>query len=598
MGTVYLAEQREPIHRQVALKIIRHGLDSKDVIARFESERQALALMDHPSIARVLDAGTADSGVPYFVMEYVRGIPITEYCDRHQLKTRQRLELFCDVCNAIHHAHQRGVIHRDIKPSNVLVELVDGKPLPKVIDFGVAKATHQRLTERTLFTNMGVMVGTPAYMSPEQTGGADLEVDTTTDIYSLGIMLYELLVGAVPFDPAEMRRLGVAEMLRVIREVEPPKPSDRLRSSGARASDVAKLRATDVQMLVKELRGDLEFITMRALEKDRARRYPSASEFAADIVRHLHDEPVVAGPPDAMYRLSKFARRHKGPIVAATAVMLSMVAGLVVSSLLYLRSERQRTDALRKDYAANLAAAGLALKLVDVSTAQNRLLRCDPRLRGFEWWVLWGRSDSSFATLYTDSLFADVTYPRPGMAFSDDRRRIYWGFGNAVHAWDASTYGPIQVYGGFGSLVAISRDGSQVLASTPGLLSLVDSTSGTVRASLKFPGDDRLTGAALSPSGGRIAAGTFPSRFRVWDSVPARNLLDVKLISNPADPMSTSLPVIAFQQTGLRVAALSFAGTLSVWDTGTGRLLMRSEIPETGGSLGRLDFSPDGTALR
>lgn len=181
MGTVYLAEQREPIHRQVALKIIKHGLDSKDVIARFESERQALALMDHPSIARVLDAGTADSVVPYFVMEYVRGIPITEYCDRHQLKTRQRLELFCDVCNAIHHAHQRGVIHRDIKPSNVLVELVDGKPLPKVIDFGVAKATHQRLTERTLFTNIGVMVGTPAYMSPEQTGGADLEVDTTTD---------------------------------------------------------------------------------------------------------------------------------------------------------------------------------------------------------------------------------------------------------------------------------------------------------------------------------------------------------------------------------------------------------------------------------
>jgi eukaryotic-like serine/threonine-protein kinase len=597
MGTVYLAEQREPIHRQVALKIIKHGLDSKDVIARFESERQALALMDHPSIARVLDAGTADSGVPYFVMEYVRGIPITEYCDRHQLKTRQRLELFCDVCNAIHHAHQRGVIHRDIKPSNVLVELVDGKPLPKVIDFGVAKATHQRLTERTLFTNIGVMVGTPAYMSPEQTGGADLEVDTTTDIYSLGIMLYELLVGAVPFDPAEMRRLGFAEMLRVIREVEPPKPSDRLRSSGARASDVAKLRATDVQMLVKELRGDLEFITMRALEKDRARRYPSASEFAADIVRHLHDEPVVAGPPDAMYRLSKFARRHKGPIVAATAVMLSMVAGLVVSSLLYLRSERQRTEALRKDYAANLAAAGLALKLVDVSTAQNRLLRCDPGMRGFEWWVLWGRSDSSLATLYTDSLFADVTYPRSGMAFSDDRRRISWGFGNAVHSWDASTYQPIQVYGGFGSLVAISRDGSQVLASTSGLLSLVDLTSGTVRAKLEFPEDDRLTGAALSPSGGRIATGTLHSRFRVWDSLSVRNLLDVKLVSNPTDPMSTSPLVIAFQQTGLRVAALSFAGTLSVWDTGTGRLLMRNEIPETGGSLGRLDFSPDGNRI-
>jgi serine/threonine protein kinase/WD40 repeat protein len=594
MGIVYLAEQQEPISRQVALKIIKHGF-SGEVIARFESERQALALMDHPSIARVLDAGATEDGIPYFAMEYVRGIPITEYCDLHRVTTRHRLEIFCDVCKAIHHAHQRGVIHRDIKPSNVLVELVDGKPAPKVIDFGVAKATHQRLTERTLFTQMGVLVGTPAYMSPEQAGATDLEVDITTDIYSLGIMLYELLVGALPFDPKEMRRLGFAEIVRVIREVEPPKPCERLRSSGARASEVARLRATDLQLLQRELRGDLEFITMKALEKDRTRRYASASEFAADVVRHLQDEPVVASPPDSVYRLRKFTRRHKGALAAAAAVVLAMLVGLVVSSVLYVRSERQRAAAIRSNYVANLAAADLAVRLVDVPTAQNRLLRTDASMRGFEWWLLWRRSDPSLATLYADSLFASAADNQPGFAFSGDPQRIYWGFGNAVHVWNAATYTPIRVYGGFGTLAAIGRDGSEVLASKPGSLSLIDLASGTVQAKLEFLEEDRLTEAKLSPSGRQVASGTFHGRFRVWDSASARNLVDVTLAPDPMDPLSTSISHIAFQATGRRVAAVTVGGTLSVWDVGTTRLIMRSGLSDRGRHV--LGLSPDGSRV-
>jgi WD40 repeat protein/serine/threonine protein kinase len=581
MGTVYLAEQREPIHRQVALKIVKHGLDSKEVIARFESERQALAMMDHPNIARVLDAGATENGVPYFAMEYVRGTPITEYCDRHRLSMRQRLALFCDVCHAIHHAHQRGVIHRDIKPSNVLVALVDGKPVPKVIDFGVAKAIHQRLTERTLFTHMGVLVGTPAYMSPEQTGVTEMEVDTTTDIYSLGVMLYELLVGAVPFDPREMRRLGFMEIVRIIREVEPLTPSHHLRSLGERASEVAKLRATNLEMLQRQLRGDLEFITMKALEKDRARRYPSASEFAADVVRHLRDEPVLASPPDPVYRLRKFTRRHKGPIAAAVAVALAMLIGLVISSFLYLRSERQRTVALHLNYVASIAAADLALRLADVPTAQNRLLRTDPAMRGFEWGLLWRRSDPSLATLYTDRLFAHAREGlQPGFAFTHAPERVYWGMGDTVHVWNAATYAPIQVYGGFGAVLAIARDGADVLAFKLGSLSLIAPASGAVRTNPKFAQADKLTGAELSPSGGQVATGTFDGRFRVWDVSSARNVIDIEFVDNPPDSRFNAVAFIAFQADSRRVAAVTAGGGLGVWDVGTARSLLRTDLAE------------------
>ncbi len=345
MGTVYLAEQRQPISRLVALKVIKLGMDTREVIARFESERQALALMDHPNIAKVLDAGATPEGTPYFVMEYVPGVPITEYCDKNRMSNRQRLELFAQVCQAVQHAHQKGIIHRDIKPSNVLVWLQDEKPVPKVIDFGVAKAVDRRLTEHSVFTEWGILIGTPEYMSPEQAQMSGVDVDTTTDIYSLGVLLYQLLCGVLPFDSRSLRHAAYDEIRRMIREEEPPRPSARFSSLGAAAAEVAQRRQTDVAGLERDLRGDLNWITMKAMAKDRARRYASASEFAADIARHLRDEPVMASPPSTSYRFGKFIRKHRGPVLALAAVFVSLLMGLGASTVLYFRAERQRLEA-------------------------------------------------------------------------------------------------------------------------------------------------------------------------------------------------------------------------------------------------------------
>jgi serine/threonine protein kinase len=346
MGAVYLAEQTHPIQRQVALKVVKLGLSSTEILSRFNYERQALARMDHPHIARVYDAGASEKGRPYFVMEYVDGLPITTWCDQHRLDTQERLELFIPVCQALQHAHQKGVIHRDIKPSNVLVTEVDGRPVPKVIDFGIARATEQSAAEWAAFTQFGQLIGTPEYMSPEQADMVSGSVDTGSDVYSLGILLYELLIGAVPFDAKMLRQASLAELLRIIREEQALPMTAKLTRMGDTAGEVAGRRRTDPATLHRLVSGDLNWIVMKAIDKDRQRRYSAASEFAADIRRHLDDQPVSASPPSAVYRARKFVRRHKLPVAAAAAVAAALVAGIVAASWQAALARRERAEAV------------------------------------------------------------------------------------------------------------------------------------------------------------------------------------------------------------------------------------------------------------
>lgn len=387
MGVVYLAEQEKPIHRRVALKIIKLGMDTKTTLARFEAEREALALMNHPNVAKVFDAGATETGRPYFVMEHVPGLPITAYCDKHRLTTDERLRLFIEVCNAVQHAHQKGIIHRDIKPSNVLIAVQDDKPVPKVIDFGVAKATQQKLTDLTLFTELGQLIGTPGYMSPEQAEMTALDIDTRTDIYSLGVLLYELLVGALPFDNKTLRAGGFAEIQRIIREVEPFKPSTRLGSLGADSATVARNRKTEARSLLRQVRGDLDWIVMKCLEKDRTRRYDTANGLAQDILRHLASEPVLAGPPSSAYRLRKFLRRNKLPVAAITGLFIIVLVGFIASDI--QRRRAQYAEKLAGLYALRHAADwhiqegkfGEARRWAKAALAEARRLAEEPDAR-------------------------------------------------------------------------------------------------------------------------------------------------------------------------------------------------------------------------
>ncbi len=432
-GVVFMAEQTTPVRRKVALKIIKPGMDSKQVIARFEAERQALALMDHPNIARVFDAGATSSGRPYFVMELVHGVPITEYCNLQKLTPSDRLKLFIDVCRAVQHAHQKGIIHRDLKSSNVMVTMHDDKPVPKIIDFGVSKAISHQLTEKTLFTAYGQMVGTPMYMSPEQAQMSGLDVDTRSDVYSLGVLLYELTTGTTPFDEAALKRVGFDEMRRMIREDEPLRPSLRINTLKADLlSTVADQRKIDPHKLSDTLRGELDWIVMKCLEKDRNRRYDSANSLAADIERYLNDEPVHACPPSATYRFGKFVRRHKAALAAAAGlagVLVLTLAGLAVGSLLIWRANN---EARRLTYFQRVALAEREWSANNFKRAEELMNLCPQDLRDWEWNYVKRLRANQMRPLRHDNTILDCAVSPDGtqIVTLDNIGQVHW--------WDAT----------------------------------------------------------------------------------------------------------------------------------------------------------------
>mgnify|MGYP000875163691 CR=1 FL=1 len=602
VGSVYMAQQSEPVSRRVALKIIKLGMDTRQVIARFEAERQALAMMDHPNIARVLDAGATSAGRPYFVMELVRGVPLTEYADTHALSTRDRLGLFLDVCRAIQHAHQKGIIHRDIKPSNVLVTVADGRALPKVIDFGIAKATGGRLTDKTLFTEFRQLLGTPEYMSPEQAETHGVDVDTRTDIYSLGVLLYELLTGSTPFDSKRLRSAGFDELKRIIREEEPQKPSTRVGRQKSRATSEAREqgpRRQEVVGLSRSLRGELDWIIMKAMEKDRARRYETVNALAGDIERYLRNEPVLAGPPGTAYRFRKWVRRNRVVVTAGSAVFLALVVGLglatwgllramaerdereqarTAEAFEHARAEQKAAEAVRESYRASLAAAAASLELGDGASMRRHLAGAPDERRGWEWKLLHHLADRSARTI-------SVLEPTRAVAGLFGEYIVTESPGNSrLTRWtDAfSTDLPSLDLGGVEAL-AVSPAGDRAIASRYIGTALYEIPGGRVLAS--WDNERRVLAQPFVPDGRAFLINHEPS-----GAIEVRRSSDAGLVRSVEKPDRTQRASVAVSPDGrLGVIESSLLET-SLLDLSSGRTLWTAP-----GIFPR--FTPDGTRV-
>jgi WD40 repeat protein/serine/threonine protein kinase len=611
-GIVFLAEQTQPVRRQVALKVLRPGMDSRQVVARFEAERQALARMDHPSIAKVIDGGETASGRPYFVMELVKGTPLTDFCDQHQLSVRQRLELFVSVCSAVQHAHHKGIIHRDLKPSNVLVSRHDGTPRVKVIDFGIAKAIGEPLTDKTLFTGSLQMLGTPLYMSPEQAGMRDLDVDTRSDVYSLGVLLYEFLTGTTPFDREQMKAASLDEIRRMIREEEPARPSTRLSLLGPAAATASANRQSDPKRLSQLLRGELDWVVMKCLEKDRNRRYETANGLAQDVRRYLRDEPVLARPPTALYRFRKFARRHRMALSMATgaALVVLLAAVLLAMSNLRIGQEQQETmralaaetqakeelqDALRRErrhlYFQLIARADLEWGNNNSGRTDRILDECPAEFRHWEYHYL---KRLCHAELFTfRGHFASVYC----VTFSPDGLRLASGsHDRTVRVWDLTTGREISMLTGHKELiksVAFSPDGLRLASAGgnwttdhPGELKVWDLATG--REPLSLMGHQKFVGSvAFSPDGSTLLSGSNDGTLLLWKLSARRRM---RALRHGAEVMG-----VAFAPDGKRVAAGAWDGTIKVWD------LSGDHEPLTfagrSGPVVGVAFSPDGRHL-